>query len=453
VAQHEVRLVDAQGHEVPERNEGRLWFRGPGATQGYYRNPQATAAILRGEGWIDSGDRAYRAGDEIYVTGRVKDIVIKAGRNLYPHEVEEVAGRAGGIRKGCVVAFGAPDPRNGTERLVVVAETREKSLDEKAAAGLAAEVTSLVAEAMTVPPDAVELVAPGTIPKTSSGKLRRSETRARYLGGTLRRRPAPVFLQVARLSAAGGVRMATSGARRILEILYGVYAFIAFAAFLLPTWTLAYLAPSRAAATRITQRGTRIFFRLAGVPIRIEGEEHLRSHLPAVFVSNHTSFLDVVMYLAIFKFVYRFVSKIEVASWPFIGTFIRRRHDFAFKREDKSARLSQAAALEAVLGEGDSLLIFPEGTFIAGDGLRPFQMGAFRAAVNTGRPVVPIALRGLRQIFRDGAKMMRPGSISVTVGAPLWPQRGPGVTAWSESIRLRDAAKEYIAQHCGEPVL
>jgi len=453
VPRHEVRVADAQGRELPERTEGQLWFRGPSATSGYYRNPEATKTILRGEGWVDSGDRAYQAGGEIYITGRVKDIIIKSGRNFYPHEVEEVAARAGGVRKGCVVAFGATDVKSGTERLVVVAETREKSPDAKAAAAISAEVTALVTQALGIPPDVIELVRSGTIPKTSSGKLRRNETKQRYLAGTLRHRQPPVLLQMAKLGAASTVRVAGSGARRALEFLYGIYAYFAFAIFLLPTWTLAYCAPSRASATRITQVGSRIFFRLAGIRIDIHGAEHLRGNLPYVFVSNHTSFIDVVLYLAVFKFVYRFVSKVEVASWPFIGTFLRRRNDLRFRREDKNARLDQAAQLESTLRQGESLLIFPEGTFVATDGLRPFQMGAFKAAVATGRPVCPIALRGVRQIFRDETVMLRPGRITIQIGEPMPPRSGPGISAWSEMIRLRDAAREFIAQHCGEPVL
>jgi acyl-CoA synthetase (AMP-forming)/AMP-acid ligase II len=134
IPRHEVRIVDDSGMEVAERTEGFLWFRGPSATSGYYRNVAATEAVLplgpaseEGEyAWLNSGDRAYCAEGEIYVTGRVKDIIIKGGRNLYPHEVEELAARAEGIRKGCIVAFGLKDEASGTEKLVVVAETRER---------------------------------------------------------------------------------------------------------------------------------------------------------------------------------------------------------------------------------------------------------------------------------------------------------------------------------------
>ncbi len=125
---HEVRIVDEAGREVEERREGRLEFKGPSASDGYFKNPEATARLVHGE-WRDSGDRAYVAGGEVYITGRVKDIIIRGGRNLYPHELEGAVGEVPGVRKGCVAVFGSPDPATGTERLVVMAETRERDAD------------------------------------------------------------------------------------------------------------------------------------------------------------------------------------------------------------------------------------------------------------------------------------------------------------------------------------
>src|SRR5262249_49193619 len=149
-------------------------FRGPSATSGYFNNAAATQALFpagqAGDGeysWVNSGDRAYRAEGEIFVTGRVKDIIIKGGRNLYPHEVEELAGRADGVRRGCVVALGLKDAGSGTEKLVVVAETREAQAARRSA--IAAAVSREVAAGLGLPPDRVELVPPGSIPKTSSG--------------------------------------------------------------------------------------------------------------------------------------------------------------------------------------------------------------------------------------------------------------------------------------------
>ena len=193
IPRHEVRIVNDRGEDAGERVEGQLWFRGPSATQGYYRNESATAALFpqgAAAGWVNSGDRAYQAEGEIYITGRVKDIIIHAGRNLYPHEIEDVVAQVPGVRKGCVVAFGAADPTTGTERLVVVAETRER--DPAARARIAQAITAQVSTALGLPPDVVKVVPPNAIPKTSSGKLQRDATKKRFLSGELgavRRRP------------------------------------------------------------------------------------------------------------------------------------------------------------------------------------------------------------------------------------------------------------------------
>ena len=119
---HQIRIVDATG-EVGERQEGRLQFRGPSATSGYLDNPARTSELFDGP-WLNSGDLAYVAGGDVFITGRSKDIIIRAGRHIYPEELEAAIGDLGGVRKGCVAVFGTADPRTGTERLVVVAETR-----------------------------------------------------------------------------------------------------------------------------------------------------------------------------------------------------------------------------------------------------------------------------------------------------------------------------------------
>jgi 1-acyl-sn-glycerol-3-phosphate acyltransferase len=441
---------------VEDRVEGQLWFRGSSATQGYYRNPEATRELLKRAGnetWVDSGDRAYRSDGECYITGRVKDIIIKAGRNIYPHEVEEVTGGVDGVRRGCVVALGVTDPQAGTERLVVVAETRTppRQLSRAERAQIEAAIVERVADGIGLPPDVIELVPAGSIPKTSSGKLRRNETRRLYLEEKLSTGKLPAWLQLARLAATGGARAARSIFRRAFEFFYGCYAIVAFGVFLVPTWLAAYFAPTKEQACRVTQIGTSTLFKMIFVPVRVTGWEHLRAGGPWVMVSNHTSFFDVILYLSLFKFPYRFVSKKEVASWPFIGTFIRRRTDFAFAREDRNQRLEQAAAFENSLHEGVSLLIYPEGTFEPVAGVRPFQLGAFKAAYATRRPVVPIALRGPRTLLRDGAKLPRPTSIQVTILPPIVPN--PDAPEFSEIVRMRDIARAAIAEHCGEHLL
>jgi acyl-CoA synthetase (AMP-forming)/AMP-acid ligase II len=195
LAGSEVRIVDAAGQPVAERREGRLLFRGVSAMSGYFRNPEATAAVCCA-GWYDSGDLAYQADGELFITGRSKDLIIKAGRNIYPHELEEVAGEVSGIRKGCVAAFGVSDPAHGTERVVLVAETRETR--PGALSHLQAEVVRHLAR-LGHPADEVLLVPPQRIPKTPSGKLRRARCRQLYLRGELSRGRPPAWWQLLRL--------------------------------------------------------------------------------------------------------------------------------------------------------------------------------------------------------------------------------------------------------------
>jgi hypothetical protein len=193
---------------------------------------------VRGDGWLDSGDLAYLADGEVYITGRAKDVIIKAGRDLYPDEIEGIAGRVAGVRSGCVVAFGAPDLRSGTERLIVAAEVRALA-DQKRVAD---ELTAAVDNAIGLPPDHVEIIPAHSIPKTSSGKLRRSETRRLFLEGRLGKRLAPPWLQIAKLAVRGALpgtwKAINRIAKRAIEYAYGAYALTVFTFTLLPVWLL-----------------------------------------------------------------------------------------------------------------------------------------------------------------------------------------------------------------------
>src|SRR5208283_3459833 len=279
LAGHDVLIVDAEGNELPDRTEGFLWFRGPSATSGYYSNPEATAQLFpRGPAmspdeypWLNSGDRAYRADGEIYVTGRVKDIIIKGGRNLYPHEVEELTSSVEGIRKGCVVAFGLKDEDSGTEKLVIVAESRETQADSRAA--IAAKITDQVSRGLGLPPDRVELIPPGSIPKTSSGKLRRDETKQLYVAGTLSAAKAPAWLQIARLGFSTyvkeGFRTVIGAIGKGMEKVYGVYFIVVFFLWIVPSWLIVRMYKDPKAAGRFTSRALHVLFALTGIRVNV----------------------------------------------------------------------------------------------------------------------------------------------------------------------------------------
>jgi len=466
---HDVCIVNEHGNEVADRTEGFLWFRGPSATAGYYRNPKATETLLprgpaTGEGeyaWVNSGDRAYRADGEIYVTGRVKDIIIKGGRNLYPHEVEDLAARADGIRKGCIVAFGLTDEAAGTEKLVVVAETRERDASRRAA--IASSVTDLVSRGLGLPPDRVELIPPGSIPKTSSGKLRREETKQLYLAGTLSASRAPAWLQIARLGTGSAVRNLGRGIRagikRGLEILYGLYFGVVFLLWIVPTWVIVQFIKDQKKAGSFTSSALKVLFALVRCPVRVVGKEYMDTPGAKIYASNHTSYFDVLTLMLGLGVAYRFIAKMEVGRMPFVGTFLKQMGHLKFDRTNPESRLRQAQEMEDFLRNGESVFVFPEGTFTKEDGVRPFQLGAFKAAVATGVPIIPVSLAGTRRFLRDGTYLPRPTSVTITIHAPIHPQttgtasEHPESSGWHELIRLRDATRAAIVRDAGEPIL
>lgn len=451
----EVRIVDGDGRELGERRQGRLWFRGPAATSGYYHNETATRELLREGDWRDSGDLAYWADGDLYITGRAKDMIIKAGRNIYPHEVEEIAGRVKGVRTGCVVAFGAPDERTGTERLVVAAELR----DTAGAKRIEGEISSAVTDALGMPPDVITLLPAQSIPKTSSGKLRRSETRRLFLEGKLGKRQQAPWVQIANLAARGAVprvwhwlQVATKSS---LEFIYGVYALTAFSAVLIPLWAVVGLTRDRKRAARFARTGARMMLAAARVPVDIEGGEILAERAnsgPWIFAPNHSSYLDILVILGFLPPEVRFVSKGEIREMPFISTIAKRSGQFAFNRADPHARIRQAEEVNAALKNGESVVIFPEGTFTQMAGIRPFQLGAFKAAVDTQRRICPVSVRGARQVLRDKTILPRPGRVTVTFSVPIVPDLAAG-SEWHEIVRLRDATREAIARNSGETLL
>jgi fatty-acyl-CoA synthase len=175
----EIRVVEPEsGALLRDREVGELEFRGTSVTTGYYRRPDVNAETFR-DGWLRTGDLAYTLDGELVVCGRIKDVIIVGGRNVFPEDVERAVGEVDGVRAGNVIAFGV-DGERGRETLVLVAELKadDHGVVRKHVAERVREVTG-------VPAKDIVLVAPGTLPKTSSGKLQRSLCKRRYLDGQL----------------------------------------------------------------------------------------------------------------------------------------------------------------------------------------------------------------------------------------------------------------------------
>ena len=173
----ELKITGADGSEVPERQCGEILLRGPSVMSGYYRDNEASEAVLSKEGWLDTGDIGYRVGDHLYITARSKDIIIIKGRNIWPHDMEVVAQRLDGVRLGGVAAFSVSGFAE-EELAVMVVETRER--DAATRDRLTHEITELMHEHFGINV-IIDLVRPGTLPRTSSGKLSRFQSRQSFL--------------------------------------------------------------------------------------------------------------------------------------------------------------------------------------------------------------------------------------------------------------------------------
>ena len=241
--------------------------------------------------------------------------------------------------------------------------------------------------------------------------------------------------------------------RRVWETIYGTYAAGVFFVWLVLSWLLVLVMPPGRAAARMASAALRIYFRLIGCRIHMEGEEHVDAYGACIYVSNHTSYFDVPAVMALFKTNYHFLAKNEINDMPFVGTFLRKLGHFAFERSKLRARSRQAEQMEKALLRGESLFVFAEGTFTAQPGVRPFQLGAFRAAVRTGRPIVPVALRGIRRFLRDGTLLPKPARISVIVCPALFSSPDSAGREWAEVLRLRDETRTIISSHSGEPLV
>jgi acyl carrier protein len=447
---HQIRVVDASDRELPERREGRVQFRGPSATSGYFRRPEETRKLFCGD-WLETGDRGYLAGGDIHITGRTKDMIIRAGRNIYPTEIEDAVAKVAGVRAGNVVAFGLPDPVTGTERLVVLAETRSKA---PAWEEMRAAINALVTELAGEPPDEVVLAPPNTVLKTSSGKIRRAATRELYERGAIGKgRPARWRLMV-RMAIASLVPRARRLVTRFGQTTYAAYAWalaVLTLLVLLPAFVLIPVESTRWIAMRATFR---VLARLAGVRLAVRGLENLPPEgRPCVFVSNHASYLDGFVLAAAIPRPFSFIAKAELETQLLPRVLLGRIGTEYVRRLAKEEAVADAKRLVARAQGGRNLMYFPEGTLMRAPGLLPFRLGAFEAAAAAQVPIVPIAIRGTRSILRDQSWFPRRGAIVVTVEPAIDSAAVAAETGdpWKAALKLRDLARERILRHCGEP--
>ena len=444
---HDIRVVDTAGLELPDRQEGNLQFRGPSSTSGYYRNPEATKTLFGSGDWVNTGDRAYLAEGTLFLTGREKDIIIRGGRNISPYELEQAVGDLAGVRRGCVAVFGSKDAAIGTERVVVLAEMRDQ--DASKHDDLKRMINELAVGLIGAPADDIVLAPPGTVPKTTSGKIRRVAAREFYEKGPQAVAGGAVWVQFARLMLAGAGPQLRRGLRTLGGALFALRAYFVFMALIPFAFFASLLLPVKA-VWKIGGTVSKWFLILSGIPVVVTGKENLALNTPVVLAVNHTSYLDALVLLSILDYRgYAFVAKREFKDSFLMRALLSGFGTQFIERFDIARSTEHASELAEAAKSGVSLIVFPEGTLQRNTGLMGFRTGAFQSAIAAGIPVLPVALRGVRSAMRDGTWVLRRAAVTVHIGAPIAGQGGD----WAAAVALRDAVRAEILRHCGEPDL
>ena len=182
--EHALAIVDEQGNKLGDRQVGQILTKGPSVSAGYFQEPELTAEAFKpgpdGDTWLYTGDLGYTVNGEVFICGRLKDMIIVRGRNFYPNDLEWVVSEMPGVRRGNVVAFSVDVA--GEEQVVIAAEAFASEAE-----GLAAGIATAILESFSLAVHEVAIVPQGSLPRTSSGKPQRRKTKQLYLEGTLPR--------------------------------------------------------------------------------------------------------------------------------------------------------------------------------------------------------------------------------------------------------------------------
>ena len=228
----------------------------------------------------------------------------------------------------------------------------------------------------------------------------------------------------------------------------------------MPLWLAVAVLPGLGARRRLTRAVARLMFRCAGLPLRAGGLDHLAAwragqaggrsgrRLPGCLVAvNHASYLDGIALIAMLPPDFAIVAKRELDDSFLTRGMMRRLGTLLVERFDPVQSAGEVPKAAAALAGGESLVIFPEGTFKRAPGLRSFRLGGFLAAAQAGAAVFPAVLRGTRHVFRDDAAIFRRGTVELEVAPPIRPDGDD----WAAAIRLRDRVRAAILERCGEP--
>lgn len=300
-----------------------------------------------------------------------------------------------------------------------------------------------------MPPDEIVIAPPGTVLKTSSGKIRRAASRELYEQNRIGAPKRAVWLQITRLALSGLAPQLRRMAGLATDTLYAGYCWFLYGLLAVPVWLLVLLLPGRRAGWLVTRAAAKLLALLSGTRLQVTGTGNVPLDRPVVIASNHMSYLDAYVLQAALPVSCSFIAKAELAGSPLLRLPLTRMGAVLVERFDMERGKEAVNQLSALALQGRTLLFFAEGTFQRIPGLLPFRMGAFLTAAQTGIPVVPVTIRGTRNKLRSESWFPRRGPVSVVIGPPV----PPTGTDWAAAVKLRDEVRREILSHLGEPDL
>jgi 1-acyl-sn-glycerol-3-phosphate acyltransferase len=233
--------------------------------------------------------------------------------------------------------------------------------------------------------------------------------------------------------------------RRLGRAAYVAYGASLNAVVVIALWLATVVAGSPRRAIALQRAASRFMLGCLGCRFSVHGAELPPDGAPRVFVANHTSYLDIPLMLAALKSDFVFVTKRELLDWPFISRITRAGGHIPVDRDSLGSRGAVVSRIVKTLRAGRSVLVFPEGTFSSDDGLRLFQLGAFKSAVSAGVPIVPVALAGVAQLWSQHAPFPRAGHVEIWIGEAL--DVAPASDGAAQIEGLREAALRFITAH------
>jgi 1-acyl-sn-glycerol-3-phosphate acyltransferase len=328
----------------------------------------------------------------------------------------------------------------------VVAETR--STDEARKGELQQAVAQRVNDVLGAPADEVIIAAPHAIPKTSSGKIRRSATCQLFETGRLGAPARAVWVQMLRLRLTSATARLRHFLKSAADLGYAAYWWAVLTSFGAMTWLGVLASPGRARSWSMVRMMARATINLMRIPVKVHGLEHFAEgrHIVAV---NHSSYFDSLVLASILPGEPAFVAKSELSRQIIAGPFLRKLGARFAERTDMEESLKEVGAYKSLAAAGEQLVFFPEATFLRTPGLLPFRLGAFAIACAADTPILPIVLNGTRSILRGEQWFPRRGAVTVEV----LEQEACGGQDFEAVVRLRDRVRDKILAKCGEPDL